>query len=223
MQHLRANTPRLPCLGTSPPWTPVVLTALMGLLCYGCQSAADPISGPVAESTFLASTIERHPDGALAKGLLSAPTTIHGMPCQGWVRLLPDGRLSSWELAANTTIQGHELPAASYVWLDDEARLQTCFLSRDTTIQGFLCRGGPFKIATSFHTSGTLRAFFPRAPVTIDGITCASTTQAPVVLYEDGKLASCRLATDTTIHGATVRSGSTIHLAPDGHRIEAPR
>lgn len=195
----------------------------MGLLCQGCQSTAGPVSGPIVETTFLSTTLERHPDGALAKGLLGAPTTIHGIPCQGWVSLLPDGRPSACELAANTTIQGHTLPAASHVWFDDEARLQTCMLSRDTTIQGFVCRGGPFRIATSFHPSGTLRAFFPRAPVTIDGIACASTTQAPVVLHEDGRLASCRLVADTTIDGATVRAGSTIHLAADGHRIEAPR
>jgi hypothetical protein len=188
-------------------------------LCHGCQVTP----APSPKATFQPSSIECHPDGSVAKGLLTAPATIGGVPCQGWVRLQPDGRLSSFELAANTTIQGHELPAASYVWLDDDARLQTCFLLRDTQIQSYRCRGGPFKIATSFHANGMLRAFFPRDEVTIDGIPCAATTQAPVYLHESGKLAGCRLAADTTVEGKVTRRGETIQIDEDGHLSEPGR
>lgn len=197
----------------------MAIAAGFTLLCHSCQGAP----GPSVAATFQPSSITLHPDGSIAKGLLAAPASIQGVLCQGWVRLLPDGRLSSCELAAQTTIQGHVLPAASYLWFDDDARLQTCFLSRDTLIQGFLCRGGPFKIATSFHANGTLRAFFPREPATIDGIECASTTQAAVYLHEDGRLAGCRLARDTTIDGKLLRSGTSVHLDQERHLSEAPR
>ncbi len=169
------------------------------------------------ELPFHTATVERHFDGSIRKGLLAAPTTIAGVPCKGWVRLQPDGRLSSCELAADTTIQGHNLPAASYVWFADDGQLQSCFLSSNAQLGGQMCRGGPFKLATSFHPNGTLHAFVPRDEITIGGVVCASSTQAPVYLHPNGQLAGCRLAADAMVDGQQLRSGDTIELDAAGH------
>lgn len=175
-----------------------------------------------AEPPFHAASIERHVDGSVAKGLLAAPATIRGVPCRGWVRLLEDGRLGSCELAAPATIQGHPLPAASYVWFDDDGRLLTVFLACDTTLQGWACSGGPWSIPTSFHPDGSLRAFVPREPVTIDGVPCASTTQAPVHLHAGGRLAGCRLAADAVVDGRQFRRGDSVQLDRNGRLVLTP-
>jgi len=184
-----------------------------------CHSA--PIPPP--ELPFYASTVERHPDGSIQKGLLATPTTIAGVPCKGWVRLQPDGRLISCELAADTTIQGHHLPAASYVWFADDGQLQSCFLARNAELGGQMCRGGPFKIATSFHPNGNLHAFFPRDEIRLGGVVCAASTQAPVYLHPDGQLAGCRLAADAVVDGHQLRSGDTIELDAAGRLLQPGR
>lgn len=178
---------------------------------------------PVTDSLFHPATIRRHFDGGIEQGLLVAPTTIHGVPCRGWVRLLEDGRLGGCELASPATIQGHPLPAASSVWFDDDGRLLTVFLACDTTLQGRECRGGPWQIPTNFHPNGNLRTFVPREPVTIDGVPCAATTQAPVHLHDDGRLASCRLAADACVDGRQLRRGDMVQLDGNDHLIDARR
>jgi len=178
------------------------------------------VAAPPGSPSFRAGSVQHHPEGGVALGFLAEPAIIAGVPCRGWVRLRPDGALSSFELAAAATVQGHALPAASYVWLDDAGRLQTCFLSCDTVLHGYVCRGGPFKMATSFHDNGALRAFFPRDEMTIDGVVCAATTQAPVHLHDNGRLAKCRLAADVTVGGRTLRRGDTIELDADGRLVD---
>ncbi|HEX5051662.1 MAG TPA: hypothetical protein VFZ65_07825 [Planctomycetota bacterium] len=195
-----------------------VLLGLGALLGLG-NTACSATPAPAPAIPFFAASIERRPDGSIAKGLLAEPASIGGVPCRGWVRLQPDGSLGSYELASETTIQGHTLPAASYVWLDDEGRLQSCFLAQDTEIQGYLCRGGPFKFATAFHPDGSLRAFFPREPVTIDGVSCAVSPLAPVFLHPDGHLAACRLGADLVRDGQTLRAGKDVHLDAQGRIV----
>ena len=178
-------------------------TCAMGLLLLaniGCAVSPD-------ELPFHARSIERHPDGTIAKALLAQPAIIGGVPCRGWVRLHPDGSLASYELAADATVQGHTLPAATYVWLDEHGGLKTLWLSQDTVIQGQTCRGGPFRHATSFHPDGCLFGFFPRDDVVIDGIPCASNPQVPVYLHTNGKLLRCRIAADVVVDGRTLRRG----------------
>ncbi|MEO6596541.1 MAG: hypothetical protein ABIP94_17455 [Planctomycetota bacterium] len=193
----------------------LAIAATLSLGGAACSAAtAPPPSMPFSEAS-----IERHDDGSFAKGKLAEPTKIQGVPCRGWVRLHPDGSLSSFELAATATIQGHALPATSYVWLDEGSQLQTCFLSQDTTIQGYLCRGGPFKIATTFHADGSLRAFFPREPVTIDGVVCAASPLGPVYLHPDGHLAGCRLAEDLERGRQVLRRGTDVRFDEHGQLV----
>lgn len=190
------------------------------LLCTtGLASALGSCSGPPSAPTelpFLRQSITRHLDDHIEKGLLTAPATIEGVPCKGWIRFWPNGRLRSAELATAAAVQGHDLPAASYLWFDEQGHLATCFLAQDTPLQGHLCRGGPFQIATSFHGNGALGAFVPRDEVTIQGVRCASTTQAPVRLHPDGTLASCRLAQDALVLGQLRRRGDTVELDAAG-------
>lgn len=176
---------------------------------------------PASEPPFLHQSITRHLDDRIEKGLLTAPATIEGVPCKGWIRFWPNGRLRSAELATAAAVQGHDLPAASYLWFDELGRLATCFLAQDTVLQGHLCRGGPFQIATSFHGNGALDAFFPREEVTIHGVRCASTTQAPVRLHPDGTLAGCRLAQDALVFGQPRRRGDSIELDATGRLLPA--
>jgi hypothetical protein len=174
---------------------------------------------PPAEPQFHAASVEHHVDGGIARGLLAAPATIHGVPCRGWVRLNAAGGIAACELAAQTTIQGHTLPAASQVTFDEDGRLQSAILACDTVLQGRTCRGGPWRIPTSFHPNGNLRAFVPREPLLVDGALCESTTQAPVILHEDGRLARCRLAAEATIDGRTLRRGDTVELDAAGRLV----
>jgi hypothetical protein len=178
------------------------------------------VAEPPGPLPFRAGSVEHHPEGGVALGFLAAPTTIAGLPCRGWVRLRPDGGLASFELAAAATVQGHALPAASYVWFDDAGRLQTCFLACDTVLQGYVCRGGPFQTATSFHENGALHAFFPRDDVTIDGVVCTASNQAPVYLHDNGRLAKCRIAADFTSGGRTLRRADTIEFDADGRLVD---
>lgn len=188
--------------------------SLLGPALFAAACSSPPTA--VTESLFHAASIRRHFDGRIEQGLLVAKTTIHDVPCRGWVRLLADGRLGGCELAGPTTIQGHALPAASSVWFDDDGRLLTVFLACDTTLQGHACRGGPWQIPTSFHPNGNLRTFVPCDPVTIDGVPCAATTQAPVHLHEDGRLASCRVAADVSFDGRQLRRGDTVRIDGNG-------
>ena len=169
---------------------------------------------------FHARSIERHADGTIAKGLLAQPVSIGGVPCRGWVRLHPDGSLSSYELATDATVQGHTLPAATYVWLDEHGGLKTLWLSQDTVIQGQTCRGGPFRHATSFHPDGSLFAFFPRDDVVIDGIPCASNPQVPVYLHPNGRPSRCRLAADVVVGGQTLRRGADAEFDDRGVLVQ---
>ena len=213
MDHVRAAVSR--------PSRRVWRLVLIGSLAAASACHSAPLTPP--ELPFHAATVTRHFDGSIQKGLLATTTTIAGVPCKGWVRLQASGRLSSCELAANATIQGHTLPAASYVWFDDDGNLQTCFLACDAQLGGQVCRGGPFKIATSFHPNGNLRAFFPRDEIALGGVVCASSTQAPVYLHPDGQLAGCRLAADAVVDGQQLRSGDTIELDVGGHLLKPGR
>lgn len=198
--------------GSSLALLPMLLLLVGATSVAGCAGA--PLPAP--EPPFHANTVVRHAEGTIAKGCLVQPTVIHGVPCRGWVRLHPDGNLSSYELAEGAIVQGHTLPAATYVWLDDDSRLATCWLAHDATIQGHVCRGGPFKTATAFHPSGRLRAFFPRDDVVVDGVPCQASTQAPVYLHENGRLAGCRLATEFGRGGQMLRRGRDVHFDDAG-------
>lgn len=192
---------------------------LIGLLLVACTGAPAPEGAPPLH----AASVERHFDGSLARGLLRMPATIDGLPCRGWVTWHEGGRLESCELAMPTTIQGHLLPAASRVAFDTGGRLQTVFLACNTALQGHVCRGGPWQIATSFHPDGRLRTFVPLEPVTIDGVPCAATTQAPVHLHASGRLARARLAADAVVDGRQLRRGDSVQFDDRGNLEPARR
>jgi hypothetical protein len=187
------------------------LAALLGGLGSGsCSSAPGP--APV----YLPATIEHHGDGSIAAALLDEPATIQGLPCRNRVRFHQNGKLSACELAAETEVAGHTLPAATYLVFDEDGQLRSCFLSQDTQIDGYWCRGGPFKTTTTFHPDGRLRSFFSRDAVTIDGVACVANSHDPVQLHGDGHLAGCRLAADVTRDAETLRKGQVVHFDEAG-------
>jgi hypothetical protein len=187
------------------------LAVLLGGLGNGsCSSAPGP--APV----YLPATIEYHADGSIAAARLDDPATIQGLRCRNWVRFHQNGKLSACELAAETAIAGHTLPAASYLVFDEDGLLRSCFLSQDTQIDGYWCRGGPFKTATTFHPDGRLRSFFARDAVTIDGVACVANSHDAVQLHGNGRLAGCRLAADVTRDTETLRKGQVVRFDEAG-------
>ncbi|HZN39485.1 MAG TPA: hypothetical protein VFD82_11825 [Planctomycetota bacterium] len=190
-------------------WCIAVL--LGGLGSGSCSSAAEP-----APARYRPATIEHHDGGGIAVALLAEPAAIQGLPCRSWVRFHQNGKLSTCELAEEAAIQGHRLPAATYLVFDDEGRLRSCFLAQDTLIAGYWCRGGPFKTATTFHPDGSLRSFFARDALTIDGVPCVASSHDAVHLHGNGRLAGCRLAADVTRDAETLRKGQVVRFDEAG-------
>lgn len=181
-----------------------LLLAARGLLLLaplGACTAQDP-----ADLPFRTGTIERHPDGTIAKAKLVEPTVFQDLPCRDWVRFLPDGRLAGAELAVAAEVAGHLLPAGTHLWYADEGWLESAWLGADVTLDGILCYGGG-KAQATFWPDGALRAAFLVEDTVIDGVPCAASPFHPFRLDPAGRLMACRVARSCTVDGRTYRRG----------------
>jgi hypothetical protein len=184
-----------------------------------CQGLAKAAPG---DPPLRFGTIARYDDGTLRKGYLKERAEVEGFPCKRWLHYYPGGKLKGFELARDTVIQGHPLPAGTVVWLDEQGRLETCWLSRNTALQGLLCDGGFGKVATSFHPNGHLRSLYLTSTQEIEGLPCKAGVFAPVRLHDSGSLAGCTLARDALWRGQQLPRGAEVRLDPDGELV-SPR
>jgi hypothetical protein len=182
----------------------------LALSIAGCRAPQDP-----ADLPFETASILRHADGSLRRARLLEETELGGLACRRWVWWHADGALDNVELARDSTVQGHALPAETRVFFDREGKLAHAWLSQDTVVDGHPCRGR-WKIDTAFHPNGRVRAFFPPHDVEIDGVPCDASVFHPVYLHPDGRLARCRLARAFEIGGERRAAGSTIELDERG-------
>ena len=156
---------------------------------------------------------------------LTEPRVVQGVPCQGYVRLDPGGRLMSCVLSAEHTFGRVVLPANTQIRsFHPDGAPNRVHLGRDTRFDGHLCRGeGPGGWMAGFYPDGRLDHCFLKERETIDGLLCESGTfwgeitgGVIVQFHPDGTLKSCRLAADATIAGESFRKGRRVWLGAAG-------
>jgi hypothetical protein len=185
------------------------VAALIAFVCC-CRVSQDPRDLP-----FRTGTIDRRADGTLERALLVEPAELDGYPCKGWVMRHDNGRLQSFHLSADLTLQGHLLPADTRVFFDRDGKLAHAWLPRETTLAGHACRGS-MKIDTAFHPDGSIAAFFPPDDVRIDGILCEASVFHPVYLHPNGRLRQAKLAEAVRVGERVFERGATITLDEAG-------
>ena len=155
---------------------------------------------------------------------LGQDTVVAGVRCsptgRAYAVVYPNGRLDECPIAMDTTIAGHQFPRTTWIRLTEDGVLKAVWLPKSQLVQGLPCKGTGFKgWAVTFHPSGALSLCFLNEVATIDGVPCASasflkelTGNSGVLLREDGKLQSCRLARDFERNGVRYSKGRRITM-----------
>ena len=164
-------------------------------------------------------------DGPGTVDRLEQPRIIQGVPCSGYARLDPNGRLESCILAEEHAFGPAVLPANTQIrHFRPDGTPQDVHLGHDTRFDGHFCRGeGPGGWMAGFHPDGRLDYCFLVDRETIDGVPCEKGTfwgevtgGVIVRFHADGKLKSCRLAADAIVAGESFEKGKRIWLDPAG-------
>ncbi len=69
---------------------------------------------------------------------------------------------------------------------------------------------------TSFYPSGSLKYFYSRRPVAVEGVLCKAGLTRGISLHENGRLHKCPLAEATTVEGIEYPKGTLLRLDPNG-------
>jgi antitoxin component YwqK of YwqJK toxin-antitoxin module len=151
------------------------------------------------------------------------PTDVEGVSCS-CVVYYDDGKMKSCVLAREDTLSSQPLPEGTIVFFSREGVMESCFLQQDTEIQGHLCRGNRDNWQTAFHPNGKLKLAWLGKDEVIQGIPCAAASFWRAVFgggawnsfYENGSLASCKLADDTIIEGKSFKKGDRVTFDQSG-------
>ena len=101
------------------------------------------------------------------------------------------------------------------------------FLPRTTMIEGYACRGSGHGFMTQFHENGALKLCWMPDNRVIRNVPCAGFSvwsdilrarPSGVYFHDNGQLSSCRLSTDVTIDGVTLKKDQRIELDAQGRR-----
>lgn len=195
----------------------VLLALAVCLGTAGCAPWEVTAEKDVERNGIRFATFRENSDGT-KMGDLAAETVIEGWPCRkGFASFHADWRLDECHLSRDYERNGIVMPAGTRIFPDPRGNPGVVLFPRDVDVQGFLVRGtrkGGYM--TAFYPSGKLHWFYPRDPVQVGGITCATSLFEAVYLHRDGGLRQCKLAETATIHGAEYRKGSVIRLDEDG-------
>ncbi len=103
-----------------------------------------------------------------------------------------------------------------------------CFLPHNTEIQGLLCRGDRHRgWETVFYVNGKLAKAWLARTEELQGVPCKAASfwtelvggGAAVYCHDNGKLARCKLAKDTTIDGHAFKKGDPVRFDREGRLI----
>jgi hypothetical protein len=168
-------------------------------------------------------SVSCHLDKSGSDKEFSQPTDVQGVSCS-YVVNFDDGKMKSCVLAREDTLSGQPLPEGTIVFFSHDGVMESCFLQQDTEIQGHLCKGHADNWQTAFYPSGKLKLAWLAKDETIQGIPCASAKiwraffggGAGTYFYENGNLAGCKVARDTTIGGQSFERGDRISFDQSG-------
>lgn len=150
----------------------------------------------------------------------SQPTDVQGVSCS-YVVYFDDKKMKSCVLAREDTLSGQPLPEGTIVFFSHDGVMESCFLQQDTEVQGHLCKGHSDDWQTTFYPSGKLKLAWLANDVIIQGTPCLAASiwngrSAGTIFYENGNLAGCKVARDTTIDGHSFERGDRISFDQSG-------
>lgn len=160
--------------------------------------------------------------GSVIIGRLSEDTTIQGYPCKkGWVHFYSNQGLKSFSLERPMKINSIEIPASTWVTLNEKGALILCAFPYNIEIQGHMCRGsgGPKGVQVSFYENGALKTFFSPESVVIHGIPCKGGVFNYIGLHENGNLKACTLSGNTVINGVQYAKGERLRFDEKGRHM----
>jgi len=169
-------------------------------------------------------TFKEEDDGSKL-GILAGDTVIDGWPCKkGFIVFHADWSLDELLLSRDYEYNGIPMPAGTWVFPDAQGNPGICMFPVDVEIQGHLCRGGwggKEGVMVSFHPSGKVKQYYCREDPVIDGVPCkGSVFSSGITLYENGRLAQCKLAADTTIGGVEYGKGVVLRFDEAGNVVD---
>jgi hypothetical protein len=94
---------------------------------------------------MIAVSILHGPVGMMAAAktqILTGPTEVQGVPCQGKFELSEHGRIKSCTLARDHAIAGCSLPTGTAVRFNETGEVESCVLGQQATIEGFILPAG---------------------------------------------------------------------------------
>jgi len=172
----------------------------------------------------------QRPSEQLAARPLAQPTELEGVPCAaGKAWFDATGKLASCVLSRDATVGAVQLPGGTWLHLTRDGKPDYCFLPRDSVIQGHRCKGSGHSYMTAFQPGGALELCWLAEDETIHGVPCMQASflsevfggGAGTYFHEDGTVARCKLAADTTISGRSLHRGDHVALDRAGKLVES--
>jgi hypothetical protein len=80
--------------------------------------------------------------GAAKTQILTEPTEVQGLPCQGKVELSDNGRIVCCTLSRDYTVAGYSLPAGTTVRFSRSSQVESFILGKQAAIEGFILPAG---------------------------------------------------------------------------------
>lgn len=155
-------------------------------------------------------------------GYTGQSVTIDGFVCEkGWIHFDKNMKLKFCALKESVQYKDNNIPAETWIRLDQDQDIVVCAFPRDTMIQNRLCKGtgGAKGFQTSFYKDGKLKSFFSSEEIVIDRIPCKAGGLTPIVLHTNGKLKECTVAKECKINNQTISANTAIHLDENGTLI----
>ena len=152
-------------------------------------------------------------------GFLKENTRIENYPIKAsWVHFSKNWELEMFCLSDTATIHGVLLHPNCWIVHNTNDKYLSVVFPNDTIVNGYPCKGGggPKGARTRFHNNGQLRSFFSNETVVIDGIACKGGSFHPVLLHENGKLESAKLAEPYEYNGQKIKKGKVITIDANG-------
>jgi len=157
---------------------------------------------------------------------LKEPKVIQSYPCEGRIRVNPEGIIYGFTLSEDHVINGTLIPKGSWYHRYEDSSYMI-HLTKDITIQGYPVyhkETAFFKENNVlFHIDGTILEFYLANNMLIDGIPCnGGKKNSFISLYYSTDLRSCNLSENIEINGIPCQGGeenSELWLHPDGQVI----
>jgi hypothetical protein len=160
-------------------------------------------------------------NGSLKRVRLTQEANVQGKLCTGWLWFHDDGSIRQFQNDKDIVLQDNLIPQMSTIFLREDGSLDHVWLYHDISIQDYPCTGSTWsKTSTGFHPNGTLRYFFPRKTLNIQGFPIKPGGLAGVSFYENGNLHQFYLHDDIEISGITYSKGLRLTLDEQGNVIK---